>query len=223
MFGLDCNINENYKIFQYIKQISSIYNSSNDFVSIIDNMGNPLYLSDAVYRLWTSNTKFLPKTLKEFDLAPIEIINEFNNIYLAQTSSTNLTFFRGTKYPIHHENEVIAILTIEYKLKLVNIEHLYDDREYCFTLPGYSLSNIENLILFYASFGFSHGEIYQFVTEHHNSKLNLNNFKYYYKKILMVFKATSIKELIANNEVLNSCRFIPHKLLRNMVLMQNFI
>ncbi|MFN8771108.1 MAG: hypothetical protein ACK52I_36530 [Pseudomonadota bacterium] len=217
------NINYDFnRIAEYINALSIIYNNSNYLISITNNEGSFLFLS-----------KTMQKYIENFNFSSIRIINDFimlnkkifqsgqtlKYIYLAQTHLWQDMLFKGTKYPIYENDKVIAILTIEHELNLINLEHLDDDRNYCFEFSDYKLTDIENLILFFSSFGFSSGETYQFILKHNEINVKFDNFKYYWRQLLRIFHVSTMKELIENNCVLKSRRFIPQKLLRNKIFL----
>ncbi|MFN8769533.1 MAG: hypothetical protein ACK5Z5_01260 [Neisseriaceae bacterium] len=221
-------------VSHYIKSIALVYDSES-YTSIIGDNGDILYLSELMRKLVSSNTNSTPNTLKGFDYIPKEIIDELEHIhnkiiqqnkslkyiYMGENSSGEFMLFRGTKYPIHNKNNhPIAIFTLEYKLKSININNQnHDYSDYSFSIPNFKLSDIEQLILFYTSFGFSHGEAYYFIIKFTNSRLKMDNFKYYHKQLLKKFNAKSIAELIDSVDELKMRRFIPQKLLKNAIFL----
>lgn len=218
-------------ISQYIKSITLVYNS-NTFTSIIGDSGDVLHLSEIMRKL-VCNAKSKPTNIRQFNLIPVEIIDELEKIhnqilqsqqslryiYMGENSSGEFMLFRGTKYPIFKtDNRPLAIFTIEHKLKAININNKSEDYpDYCFELTNYELNSIEQLILFYASFGFSHGETYYFISKFTELKLKMDNFKYYHKQLLKKFHVTRMCDLINSVAELKQRKFIPYKLLRNAI------
>lgn len=218
-------------ISQYIKSITLVYNA-NTFTSIIGDSGEVIYLSEIMHKL-VCNDKSKPTNIKQFNRIPVEIIDKLEKIhnqilqsqqplryiYMGENSLGEFMLFRGTKYPIFEtDNRPIAIFTIEHKLKAININNKSEDYpDYCFKITDHELNTVEQLILFYASFGFSHGETYHFITKFTELELKINNFKYYHKQLLKKFHVTNMADLINNVAALKQRKFIPHQLLKNAI------
>ncbi|MFN8770315.1 MAG: hypothetical protein ACK5Z5_00555 [Neisseriaceae bacterium] len=222
-------------VSQYINAISLVYNKPDSFASIVGEQNNVLYLSDAWHKLVCSDIIQLPTTLDGYDqidpdsILEIKIVNNkilktgkiTKFIYIGKRVCGDFALLRGTKYPIYEASgKAVAVLTIQRKLKSVNINTTgYGINEYCYELENHDLNHIEQLILFYASLGFSHGESFQFITKFTNSKLKFENFKYYGKQLLKKFDSANMKELIDSVSELRECRFIPSKLLKSSIFL----
>lgn len=217
-------------IKKYIDAISLVYDQKNSYIHIMDDKNNFLYLSEPMRRLISNGSESFPENFDQLDAKYQDIVDQVKELHkqlfrtgesvkfisIEQVKSGEIMLFRGVKYPIFEEpNKTVAILTIRHHLNLINFESDTSGDNYCFSIPGYDLNYIEQLILFYASLGFSHGESHQFIVNFTDAKLKFENFKYYSKQLLRKFGVQSMKQLISEIEELRVCKFIPRKLLKS--------
>lgn len=216
-------------IAQYINSIALLYNQPNTLASIVDKKGSILYLSDPMLQLNyemqnTKSNNIFDNVFNNFNIYNHIVIDSCKVIeyfYIMQNSPTELSFYKCIKSPICNINEdPIAVMTIQHKLRLIDLENIDDSNySYCFELKDYKLSDIEQLILFYASHHFSHGEIFQFITKHSEPELKIENFNYYCKKLRKKFKVDNMEELISNHNILKNRKFIPRRLIQNEIIL----
>jgi len=208
----------------YIDLFSDMY--KNELFNLVDENADFYYFSRKLRKLLDVKNINEVKLLPGINLDRTHKINK----YIMNSGKQRVLFttglinneshaFKITKSPIFHpeSDRVIGVFTLIRNSKIIN----WDDSGYpkleelCFKLDSScKFSVIDELILFYASIGYTQGEIYSLITKQGRKNLSLNGFKYYYNCLLEKTGTSSINEIIINNNLLKSRRFIPNHLIK---------
>jgi hypothetical protein len=207
-----------------VNSIKTIYDNPSIIASIVDKNGEILYLSKTMQSLATIKPTHLTnitnnKTLKTLNSQVIQDQITIKYLYIMQTGHKNFTIFSCGKYPIYerNNNNSVAILTIQEPVKLFGL----DIKRPIENLPN--LSRIGQTILFCASLGLSHGEIYQFITKHYDETMKFKQYKSYCNDLLKIFLSNTLHELVNNNDILQYCSsIIPELLQDGLVLLRSY-
>lgn len=197
---VDCN-----NQFHYIsKKLSTMLGLNvNDRLANFDDIN--IESNDLIQRV-----KELNKTTLDGD-TPVKFIS-MGKLYHGE-----FYVFRGVKYPLFNElNKPIGVFTLINMITAIhiNLEKTAAFNQIVFNLNGYNFNELEQLILFYASIGFTQSEIYG-ASVVNGRKLSLNGFKYHYNQLLVRHKVSSITEIINEVDALRTKSYIPQALLES--------
>lgn len=193
-------------------------------LDIVDCNNKFCYISKELAHLFNLQTE----TLQRLEDLPPHQFSKINTINLAvtkkikpckvlvkcKTYNEKHQLIRIIKYPlINDDNEILGIMSIINLVKSIQIEpkHSPQLKEIVFDLDNNDLNDLDKLILFYASIGFTQSEIYQAIINL-GKNYSMNGFKYYYNQLLIKTKASSIKQILTSDSHLNERTFIPKSL-----------
>lgn len=192
----------------------------NEMFDIVDHDGKFHYLSNALSLMLDVKLDEVNKSIN-YELSSIDrtrIINQqviksrkvckFISRYKQDDDACCV--MRIVKYPLLDDDMVYGVLSMMKVVKLVHIEpgQALHFNQIVFDLANEKFNSMDKLILFYASIGFTQSEIYQSIANLGNH-FSLNGFKYHYNQLLVKTNATSIEQLICEDDNLRNRNFIP--------------
>lgn len=203
----------------FIDQAVLLY--PNEMFDIVDHDGKFHYLSNSLSLLLDVKLDEINKSIN-YELLPLmertNLINQqviktrkmYRFISRYKQKDDTCYVMRVVKYPLIDDDMVYGVMSMMRIVKLIRIEpgQVLHFNQIVFDLDNEKLNNLDKLILFYASIGFTQSEIYQSIVNLGNH-LSLNGFKYHYNQLLVKTNATSIQQLISEDDNLRNKNFIP--------------
>ncbi len=214
-------------IKEYVEKITIIYKDQLAVVVDMDNnfhfisnrlsallgtneLGQLTNLDDI--EICSKNSKDNIKKLNKYILEKKQIVRF---ISMGKLLNGQFYIFRGIKYPIlDRSKKPIGIFSLMNLASAIHIEPQATLllHEIVFDLNNTKLTELDKLILFYASIGFTQSEIYQSIIKL-GKDLTFNGFKYYYNQLLIKTNTRSINEVINSISALKNKTFIPKTLI----------
>ena len=210
-------------LHDYVKLFAEVYR--HELFNIVDVAAKINYLSVSLKKLLniSSNDEALQGNI---DFTRTRKINKqiieggrSCSFFSAGKFNNKSHAFKISKYPIYHpvSERVIGVFSLIRNAQIVNWDDsaspqleslqfgLEDDKDF---------SQIDELILFYASIGYTQGEIYHLITHQERRHISLNGFKYYYNRLLDKTQSSALSDIINNNSYLKKRCFVPNGLIK---------
>ncbi|MBP9743682.1 MAG: hypothetical protein KBD37_10035 [Burkholderiales bacterium] len=216
------------ELTSYIHNVSIIY--KHKLADIVDYNNKLHYVSDGLFELLGIN----PITHHSINLDDIKIydnhdlsnIKKLNQRVIEKNKTIKFVsagrlindqycVFHETKYPIVATNgSVLGVFTLIRLASAIHIEPKEQPHHQpiVFSLNNNKFNELDELIMFYSSIGFTQSEIYQSVINL-GYEFTINGFKYHYNQLLIKSNAISITDIISNCDALKNKRFIPKMLI----------
>ena len=215
-------------LHEYIKLVAETYR--HELFSVVDLTAKINYLSAGLRKLLNISNHYEETLQENINFAETRKINQriiedckpYSFFSAGRINDTSLAF-KVCKYPIYslESTSVIGVFSLIRNAQIVNwddpvspqLESLNFDLD-----EDKNFSLIDELILFYASIGYTQGEIYHLITRQERRHISLNGFKYYYNRLLDKTHSSALTDIISNNSVLKKRSFVPKGLIKGRAL-----
>lgn len=169
------------------------------------------------FKLYSNGDASSSSSLKRLNQRVVEKNRPIKFISTGLVASDEYCVFRESKYPVcDSHGSVVGVFTLLNLATAIHIEPNQPplQKKIVFSLDNDKLNDLDELILFYSSIGFTQSEIYQSVVNL-GYEFTMNGFKYHYNQLLVRNNAISVGDMLANIEMLRNKRFIPRMLIES--------